>query len=120
MKRSSDGRGSGPRPPGPLTVVRGGPPELGTWWTKRKNQPLAEVIEGVSLAKAMSDVGVLALAHLARRLCNAETPEHVKDKIALTIGPKLAVQIDVLTREDGDTTSDLLGAYSEARDRLDS
>jgi hypothetical protein len=121
MKSSNDGDGSSGKPPGPLSLVRRGPKELGQWWKRSAKQPLAETIEGASLAKALSDVGVLALAHLARRLCDPDTPEHVRDKIALSLGPKVMIQIGVLKHvEESEQAADLLGAYEESRDKLDS
>lgn len=121
MKRGSGGDGSGERPPAPLTLVRRVPGEAAPWWKRSKDAKLYDALDGTTLAKALADVGVLALAHLARRLCDMDTPEHVKDKIALALGPKVMVQIGVLKHtEDAEGAADLLGAYETAREKLDS
>jgi hypothetical protein len=122
MKSSSDGDGSSKKPPGPLSLVRRGPKEVGRWWKLSGRQTLADVVDQTNLAKAVSDAGVLALAHLVRRLCEDDTPVHVKDKIALSLGPKVMVQIGV-HRHAGDTSQtdqELLDAYDKSRDQLDS
>lgn len=79
------------------------------WWRERK---LDEVTDLTTLAQALTDVGILSLGHLAKRLCNPKTPERVKDQIALAMGPKLAVEIRGRKKgqDDGSTTS-LLEAY---------
>jgi len=110
MARGSDG--SSKPPPTPLALVKGGPKEVGKWWRRHGRQALRD-IDPVTLAKAVTDAGVIALAHLIRRLCDEETPEHVRDKIALALGPKVMVQIGVLKHvEHADPQADdLLKAY---------
>jgi len=67
--------------------------QLGRWWREYKGQPLDEITDKTTLATALADVGVLALGYLARRLTNEQTPEHVRDRIALALGPRMLVQL---------------------------
>jgi len=60
------------------------------WW---QHQQLEECTDATTLAKALADVGVLSLAHLAKRLSSDDTPMRVRDQIALAMGPKLAVEV---------------------------
>jgi hypothetical protein len=97
------------KPPRHLTVADSGL-AVRRWW---KKQRLEEVTDLTTLAQALSDVGILSLGHLAKRLCDPKTPQRVKDQIALTMGPKLAVEIRGRMPPAGDdgATGGLLEAY---------
>lgn len=76
-------------PRAPITPVIDLAKDLRVWWKRRPT----EVVTAISLPKALAEVGILALAHLANRLADAKTPVRVRDQIALTMGPKLAIEL---------------------------
>lgn len=83
------------------------------FWRKQR---LADTVDDTTLAQALAEVGILSLAHLARRLCSKKTPVEVKDKIALAMGPKLVVQLQGIGARGGTgggegASSDLLADY---------
>jgi len=84
---------------------------LREWWRSRN---LGKTLDETTLAQAMSDVGVLSLLHMAKRLSSPKTPERVKDQLAMAIAPKVAVQVvgklAQKASRDGTTTT-LLDAY---------
>jgi hypothetical protein len=87
-----------PKPPRHLEVVPKAMKEkepdllrpLRRWW---KSRDIDGTPESVTLPAAMHDVGVLALAHIARRLADPKTPTKVKDQMAMVMGPKLGIQL---------------------------
>lgn len=62
------------------------------WWKKKKLEGVLDPENNVGLARAISDVGVLSMAYLARRLCDDKTPDKVKDQIALVMAPKMLAE----------------------------
>jgi hypothetical protein len=46
-----------------------------------------------TLGQAFTDVGMLSLAHMAKRMADPEVPASVKDSIAKTVVPRVHVQI---------------------------
>jgi|SRR5262245_45379588 len=81
------------------------------WWRRYKNAPLADAVGQVTLPQALHDVSVMALAHMARRLDTPSTPAHVKDRIALQLGPKVFIHAHGHTVAPDQTAKDLLDAY---------
>jgi hypothetical protein len=80
---------------------------LGYWWKQHKNQPLEEITNQTTLGQAVSDLGILALGYLARRLTDERTPEAVRDRIALSFGPRMLINLHKGmpaegTRDEGD------------------
>jgi hypothetical protein len=88
--------------------------QLGRWWRQHKGQALDEVVNHTTLAVALSDVGILALGYLARRLTDRSTPAPVKDRIALSLGPRMLVQLHkgMPTEAHPDEGEDLLADYT--------
>lgn len=83
------------------------------WWESEGR----ELLDQVSLGEALQDVGMLALGHLARRLTSPDTPDRLKDRIALAMGPKLGVELRTRgrPRSDGGRAVDhVLAAYVKA------
>lgn len=74
------------------------------WWRKQ----LGQIVEqgGVTIIQAIGDVGILAMGHLANRLCDPRTPMAVKDTIALVMAPKLAAEVRGRVREGHNTGTD--------------
>lgn len=72
------------------------------WWQKNVTEGTGEV----SLAKAFSDVGKVALWHIARRLTDPKTPETVKDKMAVALAPKMAVDLKGRLGKDGERSDE--------------
>lgn len=60
------------------------------WW---KAQHLGDTPDHATLAQAMSDVGVMSLALLARQLENPKTSDKVKVQIALIMAPRLVAEV---------------------------
>jgi len=123
--RKKGSRGSAGSSTRSLRVVREGTPvptdaevqQLGRWWREYKGQPLDEIADKTMLAKALSDVGVLALGYLARRLTDERTPDGVRDRIALALGPRMQVMLHKGVPADaaGDEGDGLLADYKPAR-----
>jgi hypothetical protein len=88
--------------------------DVGRWWRRFKNAPLADAVGQVTLPQALHDVSVMALAHMARRLGAMGTPASVKDKIALALGPKVFIHAHAGVGPVDDTAQELLDAYEPA------
>lgn len=89
------------------------------WWAQKD---LAACTDMVTLAQSYADVGVMALAHLARRLESQRTPMATKDSIAMAIAPRLVAEVrgriagagrrTELTNHAGGAVQELLTAYA--------
>jgi hypothetical protein len=60
------------------------------WWKSHEQDKWRDQ---VTLAEAMNDLGVVSVGVLLQALTSAETPADLRLKIALTMAPKLAVEI---------------------------
>ena len=64
--------------------------EVAAWW--RVNKP-SESADLTTLAVALSDVGIVALGHIMRRLESPKTANETKDMLALAIAPRLIAEV---------------------------
>jgi len=86
-------------------------PEIREWWNK---QSLPEIIAEVGTVEAMKALSLGCTVHLLRRLTNPHTPLDVKDRIALTMGPRFTAEIKGRVSDSGPrgaSITDLLSGY---------
>src|SRR5262245_23291269 len=123
MKRSPAGAGSETPLSEDAALVKAERREVNRWWRRWTAEWLGAVAGRVGLPQAVHDGSVMALAHMARRLDSQSTPAHVKDRIALALGPKVFIHAHTGAAAPVDQTAqDLLDAYGpdSPRHKLDS
>lgn len=86
-------------------------PEVREWWTEYS---ISEAIKHVSPGEAIQALAIGTSWHMLRRLSDKRTPADVKDRIALTMGPRFTAELKGklgAAAGKGTAVSDLLQGY---------